>query len=1121
MTTPTTPFYVTGGTLRPDAPSYVERQADRDLYDGLTAGEFCYVLHSRQMGKSSLMAHTTLRLRADGLAVANLDLTRLGQNLTVEQWYEGLLGHTGRQLDLEDELEANWEEHERLSPLQRWLTALQGVVLKQIPGRLVIAIDEIDAVRSLPFSTDEFFAAIRDCYNRRSQDPEFARLIFCLLGVATPSDLIQDTRTTPFNIGKRIELTDFTAAEAAPLAQGLGRDERTGRVLLERVLYWTGGHPYLTQRLCQAVAADPAVMNPGGVDRHCEALFLSSSAQEKDDNLLFVRERLLNNEVDLAGLLDLYGQVRSGKQVALDDTSQLVSLLRLSGITRVEQGRLRVRNRIYERVFDRAWVTNHMPDAELRRQQAAYRRGLLRATTVSGLVVAVIAGLAFSTARLAGDRKTALIQSRRLLYAAQMNLAQQAWEASDIDRARALVEAQRPKPGQEDLRGFEWRYLWRLCQHQSLRRTLVDLRHENSRFSMSADGRRLAVWGGDGAIRLLELPGGRQTALLRDPKRFDGAALSPDGRLLVGWAGDHTMRLWKRTASGALIRLPAPQDRINWLVFSPNGRLMATTNVDGSIRLWDARTLRPTAWLRGHTKEVWSLAFSPDGRTLASGGRDRTVRLWDLRSRREMGVLRGHQGEVFGLTFCQGGRLLASCGAGDAIVRLWDITARKGVGSLRGHTGPVFAMTVSPDGKLLATGSLDTTVRLWDLASRREVALLQGHNWLAESLAFDPNGRLLASGGGEGTLRLWKVATHQPIATLRGHKGEVFQVAFLPDGQSLVSSSLDGTVKLWDADVPMTTDLLRGNHGGVNSVAISSDGKLLASGGWDRTVRLWDLPRQREIATFLGHTQVVRCVAFSPDGKLLASGGDDTSVRLWDLAAHRGIAIPGADQAKVRNFYGVGAVAFSPDGKLLASGGVDQQIHLRQAASGRPIVVLPGHQGIISALAFSPNGRLLASGTRNHLVKLWDVVTRREIVTLRGHSEPVRRVAFSPDGKLLASGSNDATVKLWDVATHQCLGTLVGHAYKVSGLAFSPDGKELATSSEEGTVKLWNLAMQQEVGTPSGHLGSFDSATFSPDGNTLAAGNADHLVRLWHAPTFAETDAPITPGAHSPRSVTP
>src|SRR5439155_20622837 len=125
-------------------------------------------------------------------------------------------------------------------------------------------------------------------------------------GVATPSDLIKDVRTTTFNIGRRIELTDFSEAEAAPLTRGLGRAEQAGRTLLERVLYWTGGHPYLTQRLCQAVALEATVTGPSGVDRLCGELFLSKSAQEKDNNLLFIRERLLRSEAGRAGVLDLY-----------------------------------------------------------------------------------------------------------------------------------------------------------------------------------------------------------------------------------------------------------------------------------------------------------------------------------------------------------------------------------------------------------------------------------------------------------------------------------------------------------------------------------------------------------------------------------------------------------------------------------------------------------------------------------------------------------------------------------------------------------------------------------------------------------------------------------------------
>jgi hypothetical protein len=376
-------FYVAGGTLGVDALSYVHRKADEELYDGLRDGHFCYVLTSRQMGKSSLMVRTAMRLRNEGIKVVVLDLTGIGQNLTSAQWYDGLLNKIGQQLGLEDEVEDFWMAYERFSPLQRFVRAIREVVLARSEGRVVIFVDEIDTVRSLPFPTDEFFAGIRELYNARTQDAQLSRLTFCLLGVATPSDLISDTRTTPFNIGRRVELKDFTEAEAAPLAGGLGSEMKPGIGSLKRILYWTGGHPYLTQRLCQSVAEDKSPKGSAGVDRICEELFLSSRARERDDNLLFVRERLLRGEADRASLLDLYLRVRSHKRVRDDDINQLLSLLWLSGITRAVEGYLYVRNRIYYRVFDREWVHANMPDAELRRQRAASRRGLLRAAAVA------------------------------------------------------------------------------------------------------------------------------------------------------------------------------------------------------------------------------------------------------------------------------------------------------------------------------------------------------------------------------------------------------------------------------------------------------------------------------------------------------------------------------------------------------------------------------------------------------------------------------------------------------------------------------------------------------------------------------------------------------------------
>jgi hypothetical protein len=392
-------FYVVGGTLQRDAPSYIARDADEQLYRLLKEGEVCYVLTARQMGKSSLMVQTAARLREEGATVAVLDLTTLGQNLNEEQWYSGLLEIIGEQLSLDHELQETWFQNQPLGPLHRWILALREVVLPNSNGQVVIFIDEIDAVRSLRFSTDEFFAGLRQLYNHRTQDLALTRLTFCLTGVASPSDLIRDTRTTPFNIGRRIELSDFVESEAAPLARGLGQDDRLRLRLLRRVLHWTGGHPYLTQRLCQAVADASPISGTGDVDRICAELFLSHKARERDDNLLFVRERLLRSEVDTPALLTLYDKVRSGKKVVDDQTNPLVPVLRLSGITRVENGCLRVRNRVYERVFDRQWVKSNMPGAEVRRQRAAYVRGIKVISLPALLVVAIASYIPFSIYR--------------------------------------------------------------------------------------------------------------------------------------------------------------------------------------------------------------------------------------------------------------------------------------------------------------------------------------------------------------------------------------------------------------------------------------------------------------------------------------------------------------------------------------------------------------------------------------------------------------------------------------------------------------------------------------------------------------------------------------------------
>jgi hypothetical protein len=353
-------FYRVGGTLPPDAPSYVERAADCELFRRVRVGEFCYVLSTRQMGKSSLMVRTARRLRDEGAHAAIVDLTLLGtsrETATAEQWYFGIADAIFERLGLDADLDAWWDRRSGLPPTRRLVQFLRDVVMARTSGPVVVFIDEIDSTLGLPFTAD-FFAALRACYNARAEDPAFRRLTFVLLGVASPSDLIADTARTPFNIGTRIDLTDFTPDEARPLARGLGGDPAGCEQVLRRVLEWTDGHPYLTQHVCRLAAVTLSRVTPEEIDGLIDREFLAPGASRRNDNLKFVHNRVAGRGRLTRRMLRVYRRVLRGENVVDDAMSPVHVELKLAGIvkTRGGDGTLAVRNRIYCCAFGAKWV---------------------------------------------------------------------------------------------------------------------------------------------------------------------------------------------------------------------------------------------------------------------------------------------------------------------------------------------------------------------------------------------------------------------------------------------------------------------------------------------------------------------------------------------------------------------------------------------------------------------------------------------------------------------------------------------------------------------------------------------------------------------------------------------
>ncbi|HEU5100584.1 MAG TPA: AAA-like domain-containing protein, partial [Roseiflexaceae bacterium] len=358
----TTNIYTVGGTVQASGGRYIARAADERLFALCRDAVFAYVLAPRQVGKSSLMVRTAERLNQAGIRSVQIDLTQLGVQLSAEEWYLGLITAIEDQLLLATDTVAWWQARAHLGVTQRLTLFFEEVLLTEISAPIVVFVDEIDTTLSLDF-TDDFYAAIRYLYNARSRVPEFARLSFVLVGVATPGDLIRDPQRTPFNIGQRVDLTDWSLQEALPLAEGLGLPNSEARRVLGRMLQWTGGHPYLTQRLCQAVTANRSRgWANEEIDRVVRATFFGMRS-EQDNNLQFVRDMLTKRTRNPSVVLATYHEIRRGQRRVPDEEQSLVkSHLLLSGVVSRSSGVLRVRNAIYWYVFSERWVRDHLPN---------------------------------------------------------------------------------------------------------------------------------------------------------------------------------------------------------------------------------------------------------------------------------------------------------------------------------------------------------------------------------------------------------------------------------------------------------------------------------------------------------------------------------------------------------------------------------------------------------------------------------------------------------------------------------------------------------------------------------------------------------------------------------------
>jgi WD40 repeat protein len=710
---------------------------------------------------------------------------------------------------------------------------------------------------------------------------------------------------------------------------------------------------------------------------------------------------------------------------------------------------------------------NARPPSAAYRFERLVRRNRLTFAAISGVAAALLVGLggvlwqwrrAEQHARgelkhrLAAEESSAVTRLNR--YAADISVAAQAVERGDYGLARRTLAALRPQPGEQDLRGFEWRYLWSHCQ-----------------------GDQLATLTGHEWI-------------------VTCAAFSRDGKLFATGSQDATTRVWDTRRRQLITVLRSTNEAIWSVAFAPDGELLMTAGSKGSTKFWNTSTWSVVTNFPGRIavlSKVGSVVAVADSSPFwweAAGN----VTLWDYRTGKQLTRF-DRPGRSLALS--SDGQILAVAGKATGI-ELWDVPSGK-VRQTLATEKPVWSLNFSPDGQRLAAAGWSSDVWVWDLAGDPPPEKLKGHQLTVWSATFSPDSSIIATTGSDQTIRLWDAVTLQLKSILRGHGGEVWCAAFSPDAELLVSGGKDQNVMLWSAK----------SHGSRESLPNQKDTRPIFSADGSQVIvaipsgaaprfALWDASRRVQIAEIPAGFPC----GFSFDRRRVAmlSIGQD-ALKLWSATDQTEKVVPLANAPSGNKPFR--RFGFSPGRETFFAIDRDGQVFLWEAGTGKFLGVFQGPAPPIRNAVLGPGGKHMAiSVERENVVRFYERAASRE-TRLAGHRDFVSGLAFSPDGTLLASGSVDGTIRLWSATNCEPRGVLFGHMQEATDVDFSNDGHTLASVGFGESVRLWHLPTCRElISLDLPRAGKF--LQFSHDGKYLAVTTSDNAVELLDAPPLKD-----------------
>jgi WD40 repeat protein len=1098
-------YFTTATPLHAVRPGYIRRLADQALYEALRAGKHAHIIAPNRTGKSSLIAATSARLQNNGFKVAVLDLAQIRDRdggVDAGRWYYSIAYRLLRQLRLKIDLQDWWQDKSILSNRQRLVEFYAEVILQHIEERVVVFVDEIQCVGDKSLA-GHLFASIRAAHSARVAEPDFARLSFVLVGECDPLSLAPDPSVSPFVVSQEIRPADFTRDDLETFATELNLLSGDAAIALDRIYYWTSGHPYLTQKLARAVARERVSGNiKEHVDRIAWHRLAGRAALHNEPHMSHIHKCIVNDRKNSEALLNLYGRMRKGIEVQFDPESRHQRMLLSIGLVVAdESGRLKARNRLYKTVFTARWANENLP---------VHWRG--PALVVSTLLA--VTAIPFAYTQLLPKPYVRAMSSTEAdletVHSAYVNLASfpghadaaerlfrnqlevRARQTNDVRRMQEIDRYARLLPGSalladDLLANFHDRRASSALQFEQRDEALLSAIEALVVSTPERRRRAASLLGDDYPLLVGTIPAQSAERVMFDPGNLIATFVS--GSLMRQWSlVDNALRERQPWAVSALEVIPL----VRRVVVDRNeqvSRIGLTVNVAHS-RLDDIRLklIAPS----GRTAE---LAF--DKRSSAS---DDYVRF-------DPDQLASLRNEPLGGTWTLSLRDEATGASGHLIG--WELSLNSQVVVEHFDRGldipePVARTSdniwFSPDGKsAISRAAQSDSARLWNLGNaqaERTIAVPAQE----EVLGLSNNSEFLITTA-QNSVHLWRTSDGRRHSSLDvGAAGPSIMLS--GDGQHVLvqdRGDVNTRFELWSLVEDRVLAQLT-VAGAPFQVSMDANGTYLAVADYDRAVRIWHLRRGQL------HAQIA--LDGEPTSITLAPAGDALGV----VYGSSGVAVWRTDEPgyPILSERGTGdwQLRFSPSGEKILAGTSRQGFQVYRVTDGAMAGAPLGSgtaRGRQKLLAFSHDEDLVVTASPDGETRIWRV----PVTAVIGDHDAAQRVAsghqlwrksgdavsaLGPGGERLAIGDNAGHVHILHVdASAEELAeagdelNYLGHRSAVADVTFSQDGSLVASAGTAGSVRIWDT----DTGLPrpfhgGGSARAVDQMEFSPSGDRLA-----------------------------------